>query len=61
MVCFSGFLVFLAPNLKVFFLAAVFVVGGFEENGFYEDAYSDDFKDILSAFATANKLICATG
>lgn len=36
---------------------ALAIPGGFEEAGFYEDAYSDEFLDLIRSFDEAKKLI----
>jgi protein deglycase len=38
---------------------ALSIPGGFEEYGFYEDAYSESFLKIIRNFKTANKLIAS--
>lgn len=38
---------------------ALAIPGGFEEAGFYEDAYSSDFLDLIKAFDDAGKIIAS--
>lgn len=38
---------------------ALAIPGGFEEAGFYEDAYSDEFLDIIKDFDKAGKIIAS--
>ncbi|MDS0524323.1 DJ-1/PfpI family protein [Clostridium sp. SHJSY1] len=38
---------------------ALAIPGGFEESGFYEDAYSEDFLNIIREFHKAGKLIAS--
>lgn len=38
---------------------ALAIPGGFEEAGFYEDAYSDDFLDIIREFDRAGKIVAS--
>ena len=38
---------------------ALAITGGFEEDGYYEDVYSDGFLDLIRAFHSKNKIIAS--
>lgn len=44
-------------NIKSF--DALAIPGGFEEYGYYKDAYNDKFLDLISAFKSENKIIAS--
>jgi len=46
-------------QVKVAEFAALAIPGGFEEAGFYEDAYHEDFLEIIREFDRAGKIIAS--
>ncbi len=49
----------LAGEVDVADFAALAIPGGFETNGFYTDAYSDEFLSLIRKFDQAGKIIAA--
>jgi 4-methyl-5(b-hydroxyethyl)-thiazole monophosphate biosynthesis len=46
-------------DIQVDDYAALLIPGGFEEYGFYEDSYSEDFLDIIREFYNKDKIIAS--
>lgn len=46
-------------NTDITAFDALAIPGGFEETGFYDDAFSDDFLSIIQKFDRANKIIAS--